>query len=44
MVLNTENPVHVHKFRIPFEHQETIYNWVDELLMKGAIEVSRSFF
>ena len=44
VVLNTENPIHIRQFRIPFEHRETIYNWVDELLRKGAIEVSRSCF
>ena len=26
------------------EHRQTIYDWVDELLKKGAIEVSRSRF
>ena len=40
VVLNTENPIHIRHFRIPFEYQEIIYNWVDELLRKGAIEVS----
>ena len=44
IVLNTENPIHIRQFRIPFEHRETIYNWVDALLRKGAIEVSRSCF
>ena len=44
VVLNTENPIHIGQFRISFEHRETIYNWVDELLRKGAIEVSRSCF
>ena len=32
VVLNTEDPIHVRQFRILFEHRETIYNWVDELL------------
>ena len=44
VVLNTGNPIHIRQFRIPFEHRETIYSWVDELLRKGAIEVSRSCF
>ena len=37
-------PIHTRQFRIPLEHRQTIYDWVDELLKKGAIEVSRSRF
>ena len=44
VTLTSEDPIHVHQFRIPFEHRQTIYDWVDELLKKGAIEVSRSCF
>ena len=44
VVLNNEDPIHIRQFRIPFEHRQTIYNWIDELLKKGAIEVSRSCF
>ena len=42
--LTSEDPIHVRQFRIPFEHRQTICDWVDELLKKGAIEVSRSCF
>jgi transposase InsO family protein len=42
--MKTEDPIHVRQFRIPLEHRQTIYDWVDELLAKGAIEVSRSCF
>ena len=35
-------PVHSRQFRIPFEHEETVHQYVRELLKKGAIEVSRS--
>ena len=38
--LTDDNPVHIRQFRIPLEHRQTIYDWVDELLKKGAIEVS----
>ena len=42
--LTSEDPIHVRQFWIPFEHRQTFYDWVDELLKKGAIEVSRSCF
>ena len=42
--LTDEDPVHIRQFRIPLEHRQTIYDWVDELLKKGAIEVSRSTY
>ena len=42
--LTSEDPIHVRQFWIPFEHCQTIYDWVDELLKKVAIEVSRSCF
>ena len=42
--LNDDDPVHIRQFRIPLEHRQTIYDWVDELLKKGAIEVSRSTY
>jgi hypothetical protein len=35
-------PLHARQFRIPFAHEETIFDYVDELLRRGAIEVSRS--
>ena len=38
--MKTEEPIHTRQFRIPLEHRHTIYDWVDELLKKGAIEVS----
>ena len=44
VVLNYESPIHIRQFRILFEHRDTIYSWVDELLGKGAIEVSQSCF
>ena len=44
MNLTDEDPVHIRQFRIPLEHRQTIYDWVDELLKKGAIEVSRSTY
>jgi hypothetical protein len=34
-------PLHARQFRIPFAHKETIFDYVDELLRRGAIEVSR---
>ena len=36
--------MHIRQFRIPLEHRQTIYDWVDELLKKGAIKVSRSTY
>ena len=42
--LSDDDPVHIRQFRIPLEHRQTIYDWVDELLKKGAIEVSRSTY
>ena len=42
--LTDEDPVHIRQFRIPLEHRQTIYDWVDELMKKGAIEVSRSTY
>ena len=38
--MKTEEPIQTRQFRIPLEHRQTIYDWVDELLKKGAIEVS----
>jgi hypothetical protein len=34
-------PLHARQFRIPFAHEETIFDYVDKLLRQGAIEVSR---
>ena len=42
--MKTEEPIHTHQFRIPSEHRQTIYDRVDELFKKGAIEVSRFQF
>ena len=42
--MRDDDPVHIRQFRIPLEHRQTIYDWVDELLKKGAIEVSRSTY
>ena len=44
VTMKTEEPIHIRQFRIPLEHRQTIYDWVDELLKKRAIEVSRSRF
>ena len=38
VTMKTEEPIHARQFRIPLEHRQTIYDWVDELLKKGAIE------
>jgi hypothetical protein len=35
-------PLHARQFRIPFAHEDTIFDYVDELLRRGAIEHSRS--
>jgi hypothetical protein len=35
-------PLHNRQFRVPFEHEETLHKYVEELLKQGAIEVSRS--
>jgi hypothetical protein len=34
--------LHARQFRIPFAHEETIFDYVDKLLRRGAIKVSRS--
>ena len=43
VIMKSEDPIHIRQFCIPLEHK-AIYDWVDELLKKGAIEVSRSCF
>jgi hypothetical protein len=35
-------PSHSRQFRVPFQHERTLHKYIDELLKKGAIEVSRS--
>ena len=42
--MTDNDPVHIRQFRIPLEHRQTIYDWVDELLKKGAIKVSQSSY
>ena len=42
VTMKSEDPIHIRQFRIPLEHRQTIYDWVDELLKKGAIEVYRT--
>jgi len=42
--MTDDDPIHIKQFRIPLEHRQQIYDWVDELLQKGAIEVSRSAY
>ena len=40
--MKTKNPVFVKQFRIPYEHQSVLHEFVAELLKKGAIKESRS--
>ena len=40
--MKNDVPIHCRQFRVPFEHEQVLHNYVDELLKKGAIEVSRS--
>lgn len=40
--MKDSEPVHQRQFRIPFAHEKVIFDYVDELLKKGAIEISRS--
>ena len=42
--MKDDMPRHQKQFPIPLAHRETIYNWVDELLASGAIELSRSLY
>ena len=38
------DPVHVKQFPIPLAYRQQIWDWVDELLAQGAIELSRSSY
>jgi transposase InsO family protein len=40
--MENDVPIHSRQFRVPFEHEQMLHDYVDELLKKGAIEVSRS--
>ena len=40
--MTDETPLHARQFRIPFAHEEYIFDYVETLLKKGAIEYSRS--
>jgi hypothetical protein len=42
IVMEDERPVHQTQFRVPFAHEEVLYEYVDKLLKLGAIEVSCS--
>jgi hypothetical protein len=42
IVMEDKQRVHQRQFRVPFEHEEVLYEYVDKLLKSGAIEVSRS--
>ena len=42
IAMEDDDPIHTKQFRIPLEHRQTIYDWVDELVEKGAIETSKS--
>jgi hypothetical protein len=42
IVMEDERPVHQRQFRVPFAHEEVLYEYVDKLLKSGAMEVSRS--
>jgi hypothetical protein len=44
MVIDDERPVHQRQFRVPFAHEEVLYEYVDKLLKSGAIEVSLSLY
>ena len=40
--MKTEDPIYVKQFRVPYEHQGILNEYVDELLKKGAIQDSKS--
>ena len=40
--MKTDDPVFVKQFRVPYEHQAVLHEFVDELLKKGAIQDSKS--
>ena len=40
--MKSEEPIHVKQFRIPLAHEQLIQTYVDELLRRGCIRVSRS--
>ena len=40
--MKTDDPVYVKQFRVPYEHQAVLHEFVDELLKKGAIQDSKS--
>ncbi len=42
IVMKDDVPIHGRQFRIPFEHEEVLHDYIDELVKKGAIEPSRS--
>jgi hypothetical protein len=42
IVMEDKKPVHQRQFRVPFAHEEVLYEYVNKLLKSGAIEVSRS--
>jgi hypothetical protein len=42
IVMEDKRPVHQRQFRVPFAHEEVLYEYLDKLLKSEAIEVSRS--
>jgi hypothetical protein len=42
IVMEDERPVHQRQFRVPFPHEEVLYEYLNKLLKSGAIKVSRS--
>ena len=40
--LTTERPIHIKQFRLPWEYRDHINTFVDELLRKGCIQMSKS--
>lgn len=42
IVMPDDLPVHKRQFRVPFNYEQVLFKYVDELLKQGAIEVSRS--
>jgi hypothetical protein len=42
IVMEDERSVHQRQLRVPFAHEEVLYEYVNKLLKSGAIKVSRS--
>jgi hypothetical protein len=44
IVMEDERPVFQRQFRVPFAHEEVLYEYVNKLLKSGVIEVSCSLY